>query len=270
MGFIDSHNHLQDERFDAMRNDLVKECTARDVQWSVVNGSSPSDWPLVLELARNNSFLVPSFGVHPWYCNDLPREWKEQLVKFLDSVPSGVGEVGIDGWRKEFDPELQERIFLEQLQIAAERDLPLSIHGLRKWGRLLELLTKYPRPRCGFLLHSYGGPLEMVKPFAKLGGYFSCPGFFLKPGREMKLRVFAEIPEDRLLVETDAPDQNLPENLDGYHLQSTSDGTRLNHPANIVHVYEGVAALRSTPLSTFASQVERNFRSLFGKLLPQG
>jgi TatD DNase family protein len=110
----------------------------------------------------------------------------------------------------------------------------------------------------------------MVKPFAKLGGYFSCPGFFLKPGREMKLRVFAEIPEDRLLVETDAPDQNLPENLDGYHLQSTSDGARLNHPANIVHVYEGVAALRSTPLSTFASQVERNFRSLFGKLLPQG
>jgi TatD DNase family protein len=267
MAYIDAHNHLHEERFDPMREDLIKECLDQKVQWSVVNGSSPSDWPQVLELARKNSFVVPSFGVHPWHCTALPADWKDRLLTFLDAIPSGVGEVGIDGWRKEFDPELQERVFLEQLQIAAERDLPLSIHGLRKWGRLLELLTKHPRPRCGFLLHSYGGPVEMIEPFAKLGGYFSCPGFFLKPGREMKLRVFAEIPEDRLLLETDAPDQNLPEDLDRYTLTSPSDGARLNHPANIIAVYAGVAALRNVPVPGLVAQVERNFDSLFGGLL---
>jgi TatD DNase family protein len=267
--FIDAHNHLHDRRFGTMREELLEECFSRGVSFSVVNGTSPDDWPSVLELAKRSHRIIPSFGVHPWYINDIPSDWTESLLACLDSTPSAVGEIGIDGWRTEFDSKRQEEIFLTQLQIAAERNLPVSIHGLRKWGRLLELLTKYPRPRCGFLLHSYGGPVEMIQPFAKLGGYFSCPGFFLNRGREMKHRVFAEVPEDRLLIETDAPDQNLPPELDRYHLVASEGGARINHPATIVEVYEHVAALRNVPLTEFATQIERNFRALFGPQLQQ-
>jgi TatD DNase family protein len=266
MTFIDAHNHLADKRLAGARDELVRQCLAQGVRASVVNGASPDDWQTVLDLARSSSIIVPSFGVHPWYIQNLPTNWKERLISFLDAIPSAVGEVGIDGWRTELDSDLQEQIFLEQLQIAAERNLPISIHGLRKWGRLLELLTKNPRPACGFLLHSYGGPREMVAPFAKLGGYFSCPGYFLAAGREAKLRVFAEVPIDRLLIETDAPDQNLPEELDSYRLQSP-EGIRLNHPANIVRVYAGIAALRSTPAEALETQMELNFRNLFGPIL---
>jgi TatD DNase family protein len=267
--FIDAHNHLQDARFDGVRDELLAECATRGVSCSVVNGTSPADWQSVLDLANRSQRILPSFGVHPWFINDLPLTWRENLISFLDTIPSAIGEIGIDGWRTEFDSQRQEEIFLIQLQIAAERNLPVSIHGLRKWGRLLELLTHHPRPRCGFLLHSYGGPVEMIKPFAKLGGYFSCPGFFLNHGREMKLRVFAEVPIDRLLIETDAPDQNLPGVLDLYHLRVPDEGTRINHPATIVAVYERVAALRHTPLHEFAAQVEQNFRGLFGVQLDQ-
>lgn len=268
MRYIDAHNHLQDERFAGRHDELLGECQAQGVVASAVNGACPEDWPLVAELAARSPVVVPNFGVHPWYINDVPKDWRATLIRFLDSVPSGVGEVGIDGWRRDFDPTVQEEIFIEQLHIAAERNLPISIHGLRRWGRLLEILSKHPRPTCGFLLHSYSGPVEMLPSFTKLGAYFSCPGFFLNPGREIKLKVFESVPEDRLLLETDAPDQLLPPEADRYQLKRLDNqGTRLNHPANIVAVYNRIAELRKLSIQKLADQIELNFRTLFGGVL---
>ncbi len=267
MSFIDSHNHIQDDRFGDSREEILAICVSSGVTFSAVNGTHPDDWPHVASLAKRHSFLVPSFGVHPWFINNLPTNWEETLRSYINETPSGIGEIGIDGWRKDFDPVEQERIFLSQLAIAAEKNLPVSIHGLRRWGRLLELLRNNPLPGCGFLLHSYGGPEEMIPSFAKLGGYFSCPGFFLSPGREMKLRVFKEVPEERLLLETDAPDQNLPENLDRYRLLTSNDTKRVNHPANIIAVYEGVAQLRGISIESLSNLAEANFRRLFAPVL---
>jgi TatD DNase family protein len=267
MGFVDSHNHIQDPRLAGTREEILAACVSAGVTLSALNGTHPNDWAEVATLAKQHSFLVPSFGVHPWFIDNLPANWEDSLRSFITTTSSGIGEIGIDGWRKEFDPAEQERIFLSQLTIAAERNLPVSIHGLRRWGRLLELLRSNPIPDCGFLLHSYGGPEEMIPAFAKLGGYFSCPGFFLSSGREMKLRVFRAVPEERLLIETDAPDQNLPESLDRYRLASSNDTKRVNHPANIVAVYEGVAQLRGTSIEALSALTERNFRRLFAPVL---
>jgi TatD DNase family protein len=267
MRFVDAHNHIQDDSFASDRDALCALCQEVGVVLSAVNGSAPADWPLVAELANRYTWVVPNLGVHPWYITDLPPDWKQALCSFLDQTPSGIGEVGIDGWRKEFNRELQEDIFIEQLAIAAERNLPISIHGLRRWGRLLEILESSERPACGFMLHSYGGPAEMIPSFAKLGGYFSCPGFFLRPGREMKLSVFKKVPRERLLIETDAPDQNLPEELDRYHLSTDHGGQRINHPANIVAVYDGLANLLECPIERLCSEVEGNFRRLFSPVL---
>jgi len=267
MGFIDSHNHLQDTRFAESREAILLASIACGITFSALNGTHPDDWERVAALAKLHPFLIPNFGVHPWFISELPTDWEAALRAWLSAVPSGVGEIGIDGWRKEFDPIEQERIFVKQLAIAAERNVPASIHGLRRWGRLLELLRANPRPECGFLLHSYGGPAEMIDSFAELGGYFSCPGFFLSPGREMKLEVFRHVPEERLLLETDAPDQKLPECLDQYKLLSPHDRQRLNHPATIVAVYEGVGHLRGMPTEHLVEVAERNFRRLFAPVL---
>lgn len=265
--FIDAHNHLQDSRFEPFQEAVTTRCREVGVLFSAVNGSCPEDWPQVAALARQHGWIIPNFGVHPWYISNLPNNWDTLLEHYLDVTPSGIGETGIDGWRKEFDSTLQEEVFLRQLAIAAKRNIPISIHGLRRWGRLLELLQRHPRPECGFLLHSYGGPVEMIPAFAKLGGYFSCPGFFLKPGREMKLSVFYQVPRDRLLVETDAPDQNLPEDLDSYHLTSTADGARINHPCNITTVYQGLATFLSRDVGELSADIERNFCQLFAPVL---
>ena len=82
----------------------------------------------------------------------------------LDAHSAAVGEIGLDRWKEGLNYEGQEDVFVTQLRIAAERNLPASIHCLKAWGRILELLQEGPVPERGFLLHSYGGPTEMVQP----------------------------------------------------------------------------------------------------------
>jgi TatD DNase family protein len=262
----DAHNHLQDDRFGGRQEELLIACRQAGVARMVVNGACEADWPQVLALARAYPEVLPSFGYHPWYLHERTPQWRENLIHFLDQTPSAIGEIGLDRWKPGLPYDGQEEVFIAQLRIATERDLPVSIHCLQTWGRMLEILKAEPRPPCGFLLHSYGGPLEMVRSFAELGAYFSLPGYYAHERKERQRETFRQIPLERLLIETDAPDQLLPDERNRFPLTSAPDGPALNHPANLASVYEFAAELRSLPLADLAGQVEENFLRLFGGL----
>ncbi|MCX7866485.1 MAG: TatD family hydrolase [Limisphaera sp.] len=266
MRLYDAHNHLQDERFAGRQADLVQACRQAGLVRMVVNGSCEEDWPDVLALARTYPEVLPSFGYHPWYVAERTDAWLKALQRHLDAAPSAVGEIGLDRWKSDLPYEGQEDVFLAQLELAAERNLPVSIHCLQAWGRLYELLRRHRRPACGFLLHSYGGPAEMVKPLADLGAYFSLPGYFAHPRKTRQQEVFRLVPLERLLIETDAPDQPLPPERQRYAWTDPRTGRPLNHPANLPAVYQFAAELREMPMETLAAQVEANFHRLFGAL----
>ena len=206
----DAHNHLQDDRLAPCREAVLAAVQRENVVKMVVNGSCEEDWPAVLELARQYPQVIPSFGYHPWYVKERSPDWQQVLLRHLDAVPSAVGEVGLDRWVKDYDLEQQRQVFVWQLRLAAERNLPVSIHCLQAWGPLLDILRAEPRPACGFLLHSYGGAPELVAPLAELGAYFSLPGYFAHERKTRQREAFRQVPSDRLLIETDAPDQLLP------------------------------------------------------------
>ena len=125
-------------------------------------------------------------------------------------------------------------------------------------------LKSEPRPARGFLLHSYGGPQEMVKPFVELGAYFSLPGYYAHERKERQRETFQSVPRDRLLIETDAPDQSLPDARNRFPLMDSATGKPLNHPANLRAVYEFGAELFDEPVEALAARVEKNFVRLFG------
>jgi len=152
-----------------------------------------------------------------------------------------------------------------QLEIAAARGLPVTIHCLQTFGRLLKILENGPRPGSGFLLHSYGGPVELVDRFAELGGYFGFPGSALDPRRQRQKEVFRRIPIERLLVETDAPDQMPPE-LHRPSVLTGPSGSLLNVPANLPAIHAGLAELTGQSLESLAGQLAENFHRLFGPL----
>lgn len=283
MRLFDAHNHLQDGRLEAQRPRLLTEARAAGVVCMVVNGSTEADWPAVAALAREQPDLVrPAFGLHPWHLRGRGDGWEARLAAQLDATPqAGVGEIGLDRWIIKCPPAAraavaaglealeapplaeQKEVFCTQMRLAAERNRPASIHCLQAWGRLFERLRAGPRPARGFLLHSFGGPAELVAPLAKLGAYFGFPGYFLHARKARQREAFKAVPAARLLVETDAPDQLLPEALN-HHLLRAADGRALNHPANLAAVYAGLAAERGMPVAELAAQVEDNFRRLFG------
>jgi len=265
MKFYDAHNHLQDERFGGQQGELLAASEKAGVARMVVNGACESDWPQVLALARQSKIVLPSFGYHPWYLHERTPDWLQNLKKFLDEAPGAVGEIGLDRWKPDLPYEPQEEIFRAQLGVAAERNLPVSIHCLQAWGRLHELLRDHPRPARGLVLHSFGGPVEMIPAFAKLGAYFSFPGYFLRERKLRQRETFKQVPRDRLLIETDAPDQLLPEGSNRFPLTG-ADGKALNHPANLPAVYSGLAEFLGEEVELLAARVGENFLRVFGGL----
>lgn len=289
MPFLDAHNHLHDERFLGRQSDLVAACRAAGITRMVVNGSCEDDWPAVANLARQHPDLIlPAFGLHPWYVHQRSPEWFHALVHWLDVTPGAtVGEIGLDRWILETPTAVgttfaarppaplteQIEVFQRQLALASERRLPASLHCLQAWGPLFECL-RATRPPSGVLLHSYGGPAEMVVPLARLGAYFGFPGYFLHARKTRQREVFRAVPADRLLAETDAPDQRLPPATDAFAATVWPAGARVeelagpgdtpaNHPVNLTLVYLGLAGLRRVPVTSLDAQLHENFLRLF-------
>lgn len=286
MRLYDAHNHLQDDRLAPHLDAILPALVSAGVVRMVVNGSCEEDWPKVLSLAKRDSRVVPSFGYHPWYVRERSAEWQQTLTRYLDEVPSAIGEIGLDKWilerpapKQAHQPYVasatkgcssagslaeQEEVFIWQLRLAAERNIPVSIHCLQAWGPLIEILRREARPRCGFVLHSYGGSREMVGPLAELGAYFSLPGYFAHERKRRQREAFLAVPPDRLLIETDAPDQLLPGELNRHSLADIATGKPLNHPANLAAVYAFAAGLFREPVEQLAARVEGNFLRVFG------
>ncbi|MCW5548124.1 MAG: TatD family hydrolase [Opitutaceae bacterium] len=278
MNLHDAHNHLHDEWLQPHLDRIAADLTGAGIAGAVVNGTTPDDWPQVSALATRFSWVIPSYGVHPWDCGNRPDDWLGLLESRLASEPRAhVGEIGLDRWildrAKPDDPRLtglrrapldeQIDLFTAQLALAARDNRAASIHCIDAWGALFDTLRAASLPARGFLLHAYAGPEEMIKPFADLGAYFSFNGSYLDPKRAGQRETFRSVPPDRLLIETDAPAMPLPAALEKFSLPPSPTGTRLNHPANLAAVYTGLAAFLGRRPEQLTAQVEKNHHRLF-------
>jgi TatD DNase family protein len=279
----DAHNHLQDAWLHPHREQVLTDLKKLPIARMVVNGTCQGDWTEVTELASAHAFVLPSYGLHPWNVGNASDGWRRELdqtmtARLAEGQPVAVGEIGLDRWMLERaradDPRLaglrraslseQIEAFSWQLHFAAARNLAVTIHCLDAWGALTEILRNGPRPARGFLLHAYGGSADLARTYLELGAYFSFNGYFLGERQAAKRAVFAQLPADRVLVETDAPAMPPPENIRAYSLPGLADGNPVNHPGNIAAIYAGLATVRSTPVETLSVQVAENFRRLFG------
>lgn len=258
----DAHNHLQDPRLDTEREAIMQMLPATGLGEAVVNGSAEDDWEDVARLARAYPWVLPSFGLHPWYVKERTPAWQERLRDYLMAFPKApVGEIGLDRWIENPDIDAQIECFRWQLELATDLHRPASIHCLRAWGLLDEQLRTLRLPERGFLLHSYGGPVEMIPGFVKLGAYFSISPYFGNARKAQQLVTFKSVPLDRLLAETDAPDMWPPDELNSHPL--LHDGKPINHPANLSVSYDLLAKVREMPVEELVGLIEENYRRLF-------
>ena len=286
---FDAHNHLHDAWFTPSRDRIFADLARVGVRSVVVNGTNEADWPEVAAICAagvisksapsgSQLHLLPSFGLHPWNAGNRSPRWQKNLLAHVTSHPgASIGEIGLDRWmldrarpddsrvaglrRAPLDEQIE--VFRWQLALAAERNLPASIHCLDAFGPLLDVLRTAPLPSRGFLLHAYSGPAEMVPAFAKLGAFFSFNGAFLEPRKERLRQVFTVVPAGRVLVETDAPAMRLPLACERFPPLETPDRALANHPANLAATYAALAETRAVPLEALSSMVAENFKNLF-------
>ena len=265
MIFYDAHNHLHDARLQAHAAAIDAMLQHLPLRMAVVNGTEESDWDAVAAMARERAWVRPAFGLHPWHVAGRSAHWLVRLIERLDAAPRAIiGEIGLDRWIEGYDFPAQTEVFGAQMELAAKRNLPAAIHCLKAWGALGDYVRSHPTAECGFLLHSYGGPVEMVEGFVERGAYFSFSAYFLHERKAAQREVFREIPLERLLVETDAPDMPPPAERNIHPLTNPATGEPINDPANIEVAYAGLAEVRGLQLEELAEIVAKNFQRLYG------
>ena len=257
--WTDAHNHLQDPRL-GDPGPVVAAMKFAGVSRCVVNATREDDWPAVANLAADYpDFVIPAFGIHPWHAHTAGAGWQEKLRDLLARLPqSSIGECGLDQWVTDPPLEIQRPVFIDQLRLAREMDRPLTIHCLKAWSALFDAFAEAPPP-ARFLMHSFGGSIEIARRLIALGAFFSFSGHFLHSRKSAVIEVFRQLPPDRILLETDAPDMLPPAALITHPLPEN-----LNHPANLPAIGVALAAALGMSLDALANLTRDNARRCFG------
>ncbi len=232
---FDSHNHLQSGKFGEKAGDLIVEMKTAGISGCIVNATREEDWDAVRSIAQDfREFVRPAYGVHPWFADTVKTGWQKRLREILSHDPSAsVGEIGVDGWVSSPTMKIQQDVFREQIQIAVEFGRPVTIHCLKAWEELFDEIDQAAAWPEKFLMHSFGGSIEVAQRLIKHGAWFSFSGYFLEERKAKVLEVFKHLPKDRILLETDAPDMMPP-----FYLMKFPLSEGVNHPANLGAIAE--------------------------------
>jgi TatD DNase family protein len=252
-GYIDAHNHLADPQLDESRADILLECVTRRFERLLVNSTHPADWKQIITLAKSHPLVIPHLGVHPWFCDDLPATWSTLLEKYLSDSRSAIGEIGLDGSKASASDPLQEEVFIRQLNMAQARNIPMSLHGTRRWHRLYNIINGEGAPDCGFLLHAFNGDPGIAHKFLDIGGHFSFGPTNLAARNQELLKL---LPIERIFLETDCPKQS-------------SARESLNSPLNILSLYDTMSEILGLSREILIEVISNNFNRLYRSLLPQ-
>lgn len=263
--WVDSHCHLTAEVFDEDRNLVLERARYADVELMIAIGSGYG----VLHnehapaLAGDEADVFATVGVHPHEAQELDEDGRARLHLWLrEPRVVAVGECGLDYWYEYSPRAVQRAVFAEQVALARELGLPVSIHvrdrGSDAYEELLDLWRSEGRGDVRGVLHCFTGSLDFARRALDENLWISFSGI-LTFKRDHGLRDTARaLPLDRLLVETDAP-LLAPEGLRG----------RRNEPANVARVGEVLAELHGIPLADLAARTTANARGLFGLQEPE-
>jgi TatD DNase family protein len=246
--WADAHNHLHDPRLRGRQSP----------PWpAVVNATCEADWDDVASLAAAHpSFIRPAFGIHPWHAGAVAPGWETRLRKQLESHPTaGLGECGLDGTRRGASPDVQREVFLAQLRHAVDFDRFLVVHCVRAWAPLIDALDRQPPPPR-WMVHSFSGSAEIAARLIGMGAYLSLSAAALDPRRGKLRDAIRAIPEERILVETDAPHQPPP------------GCGEINAPANLPAIGEALAGVLGRTPAAFAGLTRGNLLRMLGENPP--
>ncbi|MDH5353755.1 MAG: TatD family hydrolase [Gammaproteobacteria bacterium] len=248
---IDSHCHLDDDRFDGDRDAVFGRARSKGIEIIIVPATTANRWSKVKQIAESYRGVFPSYGLHPMFIEQHQVLHLHELDEWLDrEKPIAVGECGLDFYQSRVDEKWQVQLFSEQLQLARNHGLPVIVHVRKAMDQVINLLRKN-KPKGG-VIHSFAGSLQQAEQLIDLGfklGIAATVDF----ERAKKLRaVVASVDERGLLLESDAPDQ-----------PGINHRGERNEPAYIVEHLQTMSRLRDVSVAYLGEVLKNNTRELF-------
>ena len=252
--FIDTHCHLEDENFSADRAEVIARAQAAQVQRIINFGSTLQSSIAVAELADNFAELYAGVGIHPEEIDDFDAHARDTLAELAaNKKVVAIGEIGLDyHWEKDSERRLiQQKIFIEQLDLARQLKLPVCVHDRDAHADTLRILQTEARDLRG-VLHCYSGSLETAREVWKLGWFIGVDGPLTFKNSAKLPEIVKAAPRDMILIETDAP-----------YLAPVPYRGKRNEPAYVVEVAKKLADVRGETLDEVADYTAANARRLY-------
>ena len=206
---IDTHVHLDDERYKDDLNEVLNKARDGGVERFIIPGADPKNLKRAVEIAENNSDVYFAVGVHPYDMDSFEESYLEKFINHKKCV--AVGECGLDYFRlegsdeeKEKEKSRQKEVFITQIELAKKYKKPLIVHIRDASRDSKEILLKYNAKEVGGVLHCYNADEELLS-LANDGFYFGIGGVVTFKNAKKLLHVLPKIPLDKILIETDAP-----------------------------------------------------------------
>lgn len=255
MKLIDSHCHIDDDRLDATRAQVMQRAAQQGVEQIIVPATTADRWQKIRSLSQQDARLLPAYGLHPMFIEFHRREHLQQLETWVkQETPIAVGECGLDFYEGSETEDWQTELFIGQIDIANRYDLPLIIHARKSLDKVISQLRRHPNH--GGVIHSFAGSEQQARQLIELNFYLGIAAT-VSFDRARRLRqVVSSVPLENLLIESDAPDQSGPLHRG-----------QLNEPGFIPDHLATIAELRQLDVEATASTLNQNCQRLFG--LPQ-
>ena len=249
---FDTHAHMDDRAFDEDRHALIATLPQQGVGLVMNPGCSLASSRNADALSKQYPHVYAAVGSHPDAADEVNEEILEAYRKLCKLNPKikAIGEIGLDYHYEDIPRELQLKAFRAQMGLAAERDLPVIVHERDAHADGLAVVDEFPTVKGVF--HCYSGSLEMAQELVKRGWYIGFTGVLTFKNAKKALEVAANIPLERIVLETDCPYMS-PEPFRG----------KRNDPSKLYRMAEKLAELRGLPLDEIHRITTENGKRLY-------
>lgn len=250
MKIFDTHAHYDDESFNGDRDELFSAMEQNNVKYIINQGINIETSKFAISLANKYDFVYAAVGIHPEDVNSLEDI---NIIKDLTQSEKvvAIGEIGLDYHYDNTNKELQQKYFINQLELANEVDLPVVVHDRDAHKDILDTLKSVKINNAG-VVHCFSGSVEMAKELLKLGYYLGFDGPITFKNAQKTIEVLKYIPLDRILIETDAP-----------YLTPVPFRGKRNNSMYLIHIINRIAEIKGLDSEEVSNITFNNAKTLF-------
>lgn len=253
MNLFDTHAHMDDEAFDADREELLRALPEQGIALLMNPGCSLSSSRAACDLAEKYDYIYAAVGSHPDAADEVNQETLEAYRMLCKQNPKvkAIGEIGLDYHYEDIPREIQLRAFRDQMALARELNLPVIVHEREAHEDGMAVVREFPEVTGVF--HCYSGSAEMARQLVKLGWYIGFTGVLTFKNARKALEVAQSIDLSRIVLETDCPYMS-PEPFRG----------KRNDPGKLYRMAQVLGQLRGIPAEEAAGIALENGKRLYG------